>query len=42
MQIKNIMLKGKRYLSGWDMLAVARELWILVGNRKNAEANLCE
>lgn len=25
------MLKNKRYLSGWDMLIVAGELWIVVG-----------
>lgn len=31
MQIKNIMLEDKRYLSGWDMLVVAEELWIVVG-----------
>lgn len=35
------MLKDKMYLSGWEMLAVVRELWILVGKGKKMQSLVC-
>lgn len=39
--MKSIMLKDKRYLSGWDMLTVSKELWILVGKGKKVQRLIC-
>lgn len=35
------MLKDKIYLSGWEMLAVARELWILARKGKKMQSLIC-